>query len=352
MWSELAMVARNVASAAKSRTPSSGSLNPDLDRVVEVLTRDYRNIDGTELVEHRWAELCSGYRLDATERALLALSVAGNIDHNFALAFGLLEGIGHADLPSVALALELADIPVLSAGRSALGPASTLVHHDLVIIDGLGPLPSRRIRVADELVSHLLGDDSGDPAVAAVQVLPVPVDFAVTRVLMAHIDSGATLCYVHSLPGTAGLALAAGALAQLDIAYLAIDLTPSSVVDLPVRSALRQATMNRQALIVVLDGDADRSTVGILADALVPVLVVGSKPWQPEWLSWLPPVVAAEPLSSSGRLAIWQSLVPSLGENDESALPAFGLTPEQVRDVANAAMADAQARQEWRGQCI
>ena len=117
VWSGLVTVAQSICAAAKRRTDPTGWLPRELERVVGVLEQDYsipygsgrRNSNSDELVEQRWLDLINVYRLDLTEQALLALPVAGDLDQNFALAYGLLQGNDHAEAPSIALALELTD---------------------------------------------------------------------------------------------------------------------------------------------------------------------------------------------------------------------------------------------------
>ena len=223
-------------------------------------------------------------------------------------------------------------------------------------MDDLGPFPTRRLHVADRVVRHLLGDNGEDPATRQVLLDPVPVSFGATDLLRAHIDRGATVSYVQSAPGTAGVALAAGALARTGCAV------PGRRTgrrrNRAVRICLRDATLTRRALIVRRDAEPDfapaagagvgRAFFDATADALVPVVVVGAQAWQPNWLPWLPPVVTAEPLSERGRTFLWRSMISTLSDDDVLSIPPFNLTPEQVRDVCDAAAAGAATRERRR----
>ena len=357
MWAQLVDVSRAVSAAAKRRTDPTGWLPRPLADVVRVLELDYRDESaaGSEVLAQRRSEFAELFALSGVEGRVVDIAVAAEIDQNFALAFGLLQGHDHAERATVALAMELTGHEASGADRLLFAPTAPLFRTLLLSLDDLGPLPVRRIHVADRVVRHLLGEDTEDPAIRRSMLVPVPVTFESTDLLAAHIGRGATLSYVHAPRGTAGLALAAGALARLDISYLSIALGPADVE--PFRIGLRDATLSRRALLVqrgpgpeseatqALPGESDagRAFFDAAADALVPVVVVGERPWQPGWLSWLPPVVEAEPLSERGRTAIFTNLLPALTADEIRAIPPFGLTPEQVRDVCEAAAATAAA---------
>jgi hypothetical protein len=83
---------------------------------------------------------------------VLAVTLAGELDHNIAFAFGLLQGNDAAESPSVALASELAGIGSPTDGYRAIGPSSTLRRHDLIGVVAAGRWATRRVRVADSVV--------------------------------------------------------------------------------------------------------------------------------------------------------------------------------------------------------
>lgn len=350
-----------IVGASTRRRGTGGWLAPELEAALAALRRDHleavRRPDRA-VFDDRWAQLEAGFQLDELASRILAAAVAADLDPNIPIAYAQLQG--NDGTLCVGLALELAGGDLMSGGLRHLSPAGSLARTGLVTVGRMGAFPARSVTAADRLAGYLTGDDGPEPAVRQLLVEPVPVTFAETGRLQAALAAGSTVSYVQAGPGTAGTALAAGALARLDLGYLAVA-WPSGATPDTLVSILREATLAQRALILELPadlgtpadsplrraGEADRdgrSLFAVLADALVPVVAIGRAPWQPAWLPWIPPVVQAEPLSEAGRLALWSGLAPEVGDSlDLADLPPFRFTPEQIRDVCVAARADADA---------
>jgi len=122
------------------------------------------------------------FRLNSVERHLLVIAAAPDLDPVVAAAFGALQGRAGAQPATIALALELAGIPLLSGpGRALLGRSGTLLHWGLVQTHG-GPMQlNRNLSVPEDVLGTLLNHPVAD-ALSAELSLPIP-DFETGRLL-------------------------------------------------------------------------------------------------------------------------------------------------------------------------
>ncbi len=284
------------------------------------------------------------FALEAVELDLLTVAASVELDPNFGLAFALLQGNPNAARPTVALALELCDVPIMSAaGRARLSPSAPLRRYGLLDVDGSEPAPRRPLRVADRVVAHLLGDDSYDPAVAAMRLdlgaVGELADLPVARVLSAAIERGEPLAWVHARPGTIGIALAAAAFGALDIAALVVDLRrcPADVaLDDALRGAGREAALQRRGLVLagaeLLAEEGAAWLTRRLLDVAVPVIAVADAPWRAAWLDFLPVSVTAPASSAELRDLLWRASVRDAPVDDPvwPDVVNLRLTPEQI----------------------
>ena len=342
MWARLAQIAADIAAAAHRRARVNGTISPELGQVTSDLSLRYPQVIGLghELMDFRWSEMADVFRLSDLESSLLAIAISSEIDESFALAFGLLRGIRQAQSPSVAVIVELLGLDSLSNSRAALNDSATLRREGLLTIDGAGPFPTRRLAVPDRVVGYVLGDESADPIVAHYQVEAVPVMSASTPVLQAHILADGPLSYVRSTLGTAGVSLAAGAFTQADARYLAVLVGQRADQD-AIRAVCREAALTRRGLIAarsaeheshLSDDDESRAFFSLLAHAVVPVVVVGARPWNPQWLPWLPTVIEAEPLAERERIGMCPLLFGVQRSNPDIRLTDLTL-PTRTMDV-------------------
>jgi hypothetical protein len=331
---DLVDLVTRVEQAAGRRGEADTPVSDRLGATVRALRTDHRKRKQSSVAE-RLTGLAEVFGLDPMAADLLLVAAAPDLDANFALAYGLLRGGDSAARASVGLALELCELPSLSAdGVTHLGAPAPLREHGLVDVAGHAPWLLREVEVADRVVSHLLGSDDLEPALAAALLPSVPVDFPAARSLAAALQAGAPLAWVRAAPGTSGLSLAAGALASLGVGRLVVDLgragNAAAAPDL-LRAATREAALRGVGLIVVgADRLAAMGAAGLahLETAIVPVVLIGGRPWDSAWLARHPFTVDAPVLKQEQRAEVWRT-AGGYAEPPEG-LGALRLTPERI----------------------
>lgn len=288
------------------------------------------------------------FELDAVDASLLVVAAAADRDPAAHLLLGLLSGDDGPAPPTVALALELTGVnPSDRQGRSRLTPPAPLVEHRLVQVDGGGSLPGRRLRVPAQVIDQLDGIDRVHPALIGLLVEPVPMKLRGAEQIAIAMAAGERIVWVHEPPGTAGLSIAAYAAGMLNLPVTAVDLrrvpAAGELSADPAREAVRIA-IDHAALtgsVLVLSG-AD-VVVPLLRDLLrcaVPIIAVSRIVWDQSWSNYLPIEVVAPRPDHEQRLQLWRALLPELA--DPSALQGWRLTPEQIAQVARAAVRVAE----------
>jgi AAA+ superfamily predicted ATPase len=301
-------------------------------------------------------ELARHAGLDPVESALLTAALASEIDQNLHLLTGLLSGDDSPQRPTVALALELAGMgPAERAGRRALAELGPLRRHGLLRVTGDGPLLARRLAVADRPVAHLLGDDTPATAIAALLTELTPVEVPGYDRVAAALRAGHPLAWVHSPPGAAGPALAAAACRELDVPYLAADLGRLVVatgaaephaadVVAAIDALITEATLAGSVLIL-LSAELAGAHADRLVHAALPLIAVGSIPWDPAWPTERLPVSVTSPrISTAIRAALWSPILgtaPALSDDPAADIAALRLTPGDIMRVSRAALDDA-----------
>ena len=135
---------------------------------------------------------------------------------------------------SIGLALDLCGAALgAGANRRHLNPSSPLVTGGLLLVEETDrPYLSRPLRVPDRVASHLLGDDTVDPAVEPLVGTSVEADVAGAGLLQRSLGLGLRLCYLRERTGTAGQSLAATA----DPKTLELLTTPLALTQVPLRA--------------------------------------------------------------------------------------------------------------------
>ena len=294
------------------------------------------------------------FALDPVAADLLLVAAAADLDPNIAVAYGILLGAGGPRPATVALALELAGIPVTSlAGRSAVGPTAPLRRWGLVQLgDGMWTL-GRSLTAGEDVLGALLGGPVDEPVAAAMAVqVPGPEDvFGASGVaeLTAALTAGHRLCWVEDPPGGAGATVARTAFAASDIRCVTADLAlrPPGVnlLDSAV-AVVRHAGLATSGLVLEsaerLAADPDGpAVVRLLAGAPIPIVMVGSCRWNAGWHRALPVTVRTAPLTPEERITLWRQHIDADCVPD-GALVAYRLTPEQIDTAARHAVAQAQ----------
>ena len=300
------------------------------------------------------------FDLDPLDIALLEVAL-GAEDPGLHLTFGLLCGDEAPGRPTVALAAELiGTAPTDPELLARLGPLAPLLRHRLLVVDGSGPLASRRLRAPDRVVAQARGDDLPDPAVLPLLVDPLPMRLSGADWVATAIARGARMVWVTAAPGSAALSMAAGAGALLGSPVLAADLSrlpatsradvgervdwavdPVAVAD-AVDRLVDEATLTGSVLIL-LSAEVAAAAMSRIRRAAVPVIAVSARPWQPSWGQRLPPTATAPRLTLGDRTQIWRDLLPDVDIPRD--LVVLRLTPEQIRETVRAAK-DAAAQDE------
>ena len=299
----------------------------------------------------RLREFARCFALAALDVDLLLVALAPEVDPRFERLYGYLHDDVTRRRPTVGLALELAGIPAASAeGRARLRPGRPLVDNALVeVIEGERPFLTRSLRIPDRVVAHLLGDDTPDPALKDLLVVPPPCLAGDPDALAAVLRAGATLVHLTEPRAGSAPALGAATLAALGLPALVVDLGRLAGRDPAVvaRIARREARLRGAGLVVgPLDALGDRTgdqlaaRVAAWCDRDWPVVLHGHGSWDPQWSDLVPLCAEAPRLRPDDVTLLWSTLldaVPTALPDAGKAAAITNLSPEQVRRAATAA---------------
>jgi hypothetical protein len=329
---------------------------PDWQAVLAVLRADYPA--ATEPAAEPAGPLVrvgEVFGLDDTDSAILWLAAAADLDATVGQAYALLRGLTGSARPTVALALELVAVATATAEPFCrLGANAPLRVGRLLEMSDSEQWLSRVLWTPDAVTAVLAGAPPADPVVSRIRVPAVPVSQAATPALTRAIEQGVPLIWVRSHAGAAGTSLAASAFAALELPFLAVDvrrrLAGQPLLEV-VWAATREAGLRGWGLIVVgaeaLADPMDRGALEALERAVVPVIAVGSRPWNPSWLTQHPFVVDSEPLTVADRAQLWRAALGELAQTDDElreTLLGLRFTPEDVFEVARHARVTAAAQ--------
>lgn len=322
----------------------------ELSEVLAVLRTEHPLESDLHEKVDRLGGLGEVFGLDDLDLLLLVAAVAPHLDANIALLYALLQGADRPTGASVGLTLEVAGIPTLSATAfDRLGETAPMRRLGLLGLRSGGPWLSREILVPERVLAHLAGSDEVEPELRAALTTVAPRSFADTAVLVRSFNAGIPLVWIHTPRGTAGLALAAGALQSLGIGELAVDLRrvadPAGLAPV-LGAAAREAAIRGCGLVVagaeLLAGPGRNTLFSQLASARIPVALVGSRGWDPSWLPWSPVTVQAPVLNQQERVEIWRSATGLTTDVDQ--LGTLRMTPEAITQAAHLAGNLALAR--------
>ncbi|MGW7508958.1 ATP-binding protein [Streptomyces massasporeus] len=291
----------------------------------------------------RLAELSARLGLTELDSALLLIALAPDLDRGFEPLYGYLNDDVSRRRATVALALDLCGIPVhLAEARGRLRPTAPLSALGLLTVEEPErPFLSRSLRVPDRLVAHLLGDDTPDAALAG-HLHPLPHtapgdDEEFTRftgLLAARLTTGTPLtAYVRERHEGDGLPGVTTALRSAGVPAVRFTGPEDLVPDL-----LREARLG--GLTVVVTGLPDQP--GPLLRQLtaaddVPVLVTGTRPYDPGWCDGDPLVLDAPP-RRAGAVQAWAAALGGEPDFDlaETVAP-YRLAGDHITRAARAA---------------
>jgi hypothetical protein len=343
-------VAKWLSAAADRRAGADPAVRARLDATIAVIEQDYATVAPVDQEPDRLAAVADLYRLDEVDRDLLLLAAAADLDGNIALAYGLLRGGTAPAHPSIGLALELLGIPTVSgAGRARFAGGGRLVAQALLDVGGTGPWLSREIRCPDRVVTHLAGARHPDRSIEPLIIDPVPLDLPGAGELARALEIGAAFVWIHSPPGTAGLPLVTGALTGLGVGSLCLTVPAGAATgaEALVRDAIREAALTNRCLVLdgaerlvaAADPDAAHGPAGpstmplALVDPPVPVIAVGSTPWDRHWSTRAHPYLLTAPRLGPDECGqLWTAICGE--EPPPGALAGLRLSPDLVDQLA------------------
>ncbi len=305
----------------------------------------------------RVARLRWGFGLDAIDLDLLMVALAPDMDPRFERLFGYLHDDVTRRRASIGLALELCALSPWSIdARRRFAPASPLVAGGLVVVeDDDRPVLTRRLRVPDRVIDHLLGGNAPDASIAHIAIsaadAETPVlELTATAELAGVLRRGVALVYFRDRVGSAASSVAAAALvgSEAVTAALQLDLDRIGEHDDAVAiaaAAVREARLGDAGIVAgPIDAIARRAPGAIraLADASVPVLLIGRAGWDPAWSNRVPWVADAPITSVGDRLEQWSRLP---ADEDLAGLAegvaGFRLSPPQIERAHRSAVVRA-----------
>ncbi len=306
------------------------------------------------------------FGLDRLDEELLLVTLAPDLDPRYERLYGYLNDDVSRRRASVGLALALCGVSITSAvGRSRLGASGPLSVGGLVAIEDSGrPFLTRALRVQDRVVGFLLGDPTPDARLEGLLARVDPPDSrdidapgtsntAPEAMLERGVRAGGGLAYVRDCVGSDGRRIALVGLARTGAAVVALDLA-SLPPELDLRAVAVAAGLEarlRGGGVVAgpLDGAVDRGAwaVASFADLPCPVVLHGTRAWDPAWSTRLPLVLEAPQTTAAERSHAWRAALEGLPEADDvaaevSAYP-FRLSPPEIARAASLARLAASA---------
>ena len=319
---------------------------------LEVARFDHERRAGDPLAAQLEA-LARRFDLDDDDVRLMTVAAAAEIDPVVHLLCGLLSGDSGPASPTVALAVELAQIPAVSpAAALRLSDVGQLRRQGLIELQGTGPVHTRRLRVPDRVAKQLCGDGSPPADLLGMLFPPAPIDGPEVDTVADAIRAGHGLVWIQAPPGTAGTAVAAGACRQLDVPCLLADLRyrradgaseepggGGEAIRSVVAKLLLEAALTG-SILVLAGSEIAGPAADLLQRAALPVIAVGSSTWNASWSAELPLMVTAPRLRVEQRAALWSPLFD--GRTPDANVVALRLTPEQIDSVGRLARAHAE----------
>ena len=187
--------------------------------------------------------LRDAFGLDEASVDLLLVALAPDVDARFERLLGYAQDDVTKVRPTIGCAMELARLlPIDVGARARLEPGSSLVGGGLLLVEAdARPFLSRTLRVADDVVAFLLGDDAPRRWLRAVLVAPAPggasTDADDAAGLARLVASGPV--HVRVRAGASALGLAAAAAGAAGTSIVGLDLAAVARLD---RTAAPTAT--------------------------------------------------------------------------------------------------------------
>lgn len=303
--------------------------------------------------DDRLAVLGRIFGLQPLDLAILLVALAPDVDRRFEGLYGFLNDDVTCRRPTIGLCLELCGLPgAAPEARARFRAGSPLLRHRLVEVDEARPFLSRVLRTDDRVVDHLLGGDRPDRAVGRLLLPSLTVEPPYGALVGRAVEHGVRLVYLRCPAGQVDHAGAAGALAAVGLAVLQVDLARIGAGDDVAELALavaREAGLQRSALVAGPIDELAASTpaaVDGLAGAPGPVVLLGSKAWEPGWSDVIPMILDLEGAELAAGVEVWEEVLDgeeAMAPDALAATATFRLTPHRVLQAAWAAQAHAAA---------
>ncbi|MER0244539.1 ATP-binding protein [Streptomyces sp. HSW2009] len=319
---------------------------------------DTPKVTATAVPPHtRLRALAHTFALTPLDVEVLLIALVPDLDDRFEQFYAYLNDDVTRQRPSAGLALSLCGVsPADARARERLDPAAPLCAGGLLLVEEPDrPFLARALRVPDRVTAHLLGGDTPDPRVADVlaswhgapgtdwRQAPGAGDPAP---LARAIAGGVGLTYLREEQGGAGTALAAAALARAGRSVIGVDLERLAADPHPtdaVRILVREARLTGAGLVGAPIDPLTREkpeVIRLVAEAELPVVLVGRAPWDATWSTRPPLLLPAPRVGPAERAELWQRAHPAPLPHDldlPRLLSPFLLTPAQVRQAAHSA---------------
>ncbi|MGD0862254.1 MAG: ATP-binding protein [Candidatus Limnocylindrales bacterium] len=314
----------------------------------------------------RLRTLTRSFGLTPVDEELLLVALAPDLDPRYERLYGYLNDDVSRRRASVGLALTLCGASMTSGiGRGRLGSSGPLVAGRLLNVEDAGrPFLTRALRVRDRVVGFLLGDPTPD---AQLEGLLSPVDAPVTpdagapgsvpsepeAMLQRGLLAGAGLAYVRDGMGSDGRRMALAGLARTGAQVVALDLAslpPGTEIRAVAAAAELEARLRGGGVVAgPLDGLVDLGpwAVAAFADLACPVVLHGTRSWDPGWSKRLPLMLEAPQATAGERWRVWRASLEGLREADDVAAAVaaypFRLAPPDIARAAGLARLAAAA---------
>jgi hypothetical protein len=347
------LLARSSPGAAGS-APGAAEPAPEprIDDAAAALAGLERMADEAEAAgqDVRLRRLAHAFELEPYDVELLLVALAPDLDPRFERLYGYLHDDVSRRRASTGLALELASSPTARASgaeRQRLGPHGPLVASGILLIEEPDrPFLTRPLRVPDRVTAHLLGDDRPDEAMADLLVEAVPALIGDVDLVARALEAEIPLVYLRERPGASGRSLAEAAFARIGRQALQLDLARLAPTDNPrdVAAASSREAGLRGAGIVVgpLEAIVERGPAAVraFAECRPPVVLVGTRAWDPSWAREPALLLDAPVASIAERHELWLTSLNGqapIGFDPAAVTLAFRLAPDQVARAARSA---------------
>jgi hypothetical protein len=327
-------VDRVLTAAAEGPVPASAD-REYIERACDAAERDGEPV--------RLRQLARAAHLTDLDVEFLIAALAPDLDSRFERLYGYLNDDVTRRRATIGLVLEIAGVPAASASaRARLAPGSPLLDNQLLILDdAISPFLTRSLRVPDRVTSHLLGDNTCDPALTDISCQLRPYECAITARLAPTLGQDVQLVYLRDRGRRSAAAAAAAAVRASGRQVLGLDLSRAAQaeVDELVLVARREAVLQGAGVVAgPVDGLIGIAPTALrrLSDLPVPVVLYGEATWDPRWSSQVPLQLDAPTLSAADRTRVWSSeLDGNLGITTAPVHLLLG--PDQIARAVRAA---------------